>query len=60
MDYGASIVVDQLRALELRAPEAAAAMVYDRPIGLRLLYEDPVSGQEHYVEIGRASCRERV
>jgi quercetin dioxygenase-like cupin family protein len=44
-----AIVVDQLRSLELHAPGAAAAAVYDRPIGLRLLYEDPVSGQEHYV-----------
>jgi quercetin dioxygenase-like cupin family protein len=49
VDYGTAIVVDALRALELRAPGAAAAGVYDRPIGLRLLYEDPKSGEEHYL-----------
>jgi quercetin dioxygenase-like cupin family protein len=49
VDYGTAIVVDQLRALELREPGAAAAAVYDRPIGLRLLYEDPASGEEHYI-----------
>jgi hypothetical protein len=49
VDHEAPIIVDQLRSLELREPGVAAAMVYDRPIGLRLLYEDPASGQEHYV-----------
>jgi quercetin dioxygenase-like cupin family protein len=44
-----AIVVDHLRSLELHAPGAAAAAVYDRPIQLRLLYADPASGQEHYV-----------
>ena len=42
-------IVDRLGALELSQPGAAAAAVYDRPIALRLLYEDPVSGEEHYV-----------
>jgi quercetin dioxygenase-like cupin family protein len=49
VDHGTAIVVDQLRSLELREPGAAAAAVYDRPIGLHLLYEDPESGQEHYL-----------
>ena len=49
MKYGAATIFDQLRALELNQPGAAAAAVYDRPIGLRLLYEDPRSGEEHYL-----------
>jgi quercetin dioxygenase-like cupin family protein len=49
VDHGKAIVVDQLCSLELREPGAQAAAVYDRPIELRLLYEDPTSGQEHYV-----------
>ncbi len=36
-----------MRSLELREPDAAAATVYDQPIGLRLLYADPASGEEH-------------
>ncbi len=48
MRLGAATVVGDLRSLELRAPGAAAA-VYDRPIGLRLLHEDPASGEEHYL-----------
>ena len=42
-------VVDQLRALELVEPGAAAAAVYDAPVHLRQLYEDPASGAEHYL-----------
>ncbi len=42
-------IVDRLHSLELREPDAAAAAVYDRPIGLRLLYADSVSGEEHYL-----------
>jgi quercetin dioxygenase-like cupin family protein len=49
MNYGEAIVADCLTALEFREPTGAAAAVYDRPIGLHLLYEDPVSGAEHYV-----------
>jgi quercetin dioxygenase-like cupin family protein len=49
MHQTGAIIVDELRSLELREPGAAAAAVYDRPIGLRLLYEDPHSGEEHYV-----------
>ncbi len=46
---GAVTIVDHLRDADLAEPGAAAAAVYDRPITLRLLYEDPVSGEEHYV-----------
>ncbi len=48
-DYGPATIVEALRSLELHEPGAAAAAVYDRPIGLRLLYEDAVSGEEHYL-----------
>ena len=36
-------IVDQLQSLPLREPGADAAAVYDRPIALSLLYEDPAS-----------------
>jgi quercetin dioxygenase-like cupin family protein len=37
---------DDLSALQL---EERTIAVYDRPIWLRLLYEDPISGEEHYL-----------
>jgi quercetin dioxygenase-like cupin family protein len=46
MQLGRAIVVDDLRSVELTPSQLA---VYDQPIGLRLLYEDPHSGAEHYV-----------
>jgi quercetin dioxygenase-like cupin family protein len=49
MRYGLATIVDHLRSLELQEPEAAAAAIYDRPIALRLLYQDPASGEEHYL-----------
>ena len=49
MEYGRAVIVGELESLELKAPSPAAAAVYDQPIGLRLLYEDPGSGEEHYV-----------
>jgi quercetin dioxygenase-like cupin family protein len=49
MEYGAAIIVGELRSPELREPSPAAGAVYDQPIGLRLLYEDPGSGEEHYL-----------
>jgi len=39
-------IVDGLASLELRSAEQPA---YDRPFELRLLYEDPASGAEHYL-----------
>jgi quercetin dioxygenase-like cupin family protein len=51
MEYklGRAIIVDDLASLELRNAEPAAAAVYDREIGIRLLYEDKQSGEEHYL-----------
>jgi quercetin dioxygenase-like cupin family protein len=49
MRYGSATIVDHLRSLELQEPGAQAAAIYDQPIALRLLYQDPVSGEEHYV-----------
>jgi hypothetical protein len=49
MDYGNATIADGLTALDFRGPSGTAAAVYDRPIGLRVLYEDPASGEEHYV-----------
>jgi quercetin dioxygenase-like cupin family protein len=60
VDYGKAVIVDELRSLELNAPGDAAAAVYDRAIGLRLLYEDPVSGEEHYLIRYPAGVRGRV
>jgi quercetin dioxygenase-like cupin family protein len=47
--YGAATIVDNLRSLELQEPGPAAAAIYDQPIGLRLLSQDPASGEEHYL-----------
>jgi quercetin dioxygenase-like cupin family protein len=49
MEHDAATIIDDLASLELQEPGAAAAGVYDRPIGLRLLYEDRDSGEEHYL-----------
>jgi quercetin dioxygenase-like cupin family protein len=49
MALGDAVIIDQLGTLELSPPAAPAAAVYDRPIGLRLLHADPVSGEEHYL-----------
>ncbi|HLW17868.1 MAG TPA: cupin domain-containing protein [Actinomycetota bacterium] len=43
------IAIEDLPSLELQAPGAAAAAVYDRPIGLRVLNEDEQAGEEHYL-----------
>jgi quercetin dioxygenase-like cupin family protein len=60
MEYGKAVIVDELRSLELNAPGDAAAAIYDRAIGLRLLYEDPASGEEHYLIRYPAGVRGRV
>jgi quercetin dioxygenase-like cupin family protein len=49
VEYGAAVIVGDLASLELNQPSPAAAAVYDRPIGLRLLHEDPDGGEEHYL-----------
>jgi quercetin dioxygenase-like cupin family protein len=59
VNYGAATIVDQLESLELQPPGESAAAVYDRPIGLRLLYEDPASGEEHYLVRYPAGVRGR-
>jgi quercetin dioxygenase-like cupin family protein len=40
-----AVVLDSVRTLPL---ESSQPEIYDRPIGLRLLYRDPRSGAEHY------------
>jgi quercetin dioxygenase-like cupin family protein len=57
---GRAIIVDDLASLELRAAEADAAAVYDREIGIRLLYQDKQSGEEHYVVRYPAGLKARV
>jgi quercetin dioxygenase-like cupin family protein len=46
MRYGRAFIVDSLRSVEL---ERARPVVYDRDIGMLLLYQDPDSGEEHYL-----------
>jgi quercetin dioxygenase-like cupin family protein len=46
MDYGAAIIVDRLGSAETKPSQA---VIYDREFGVRLLYQDPVSGAEHYL-----------
>jgi quercetin dioxygenase-like cupin family protein len=46
MEYGRATIVDHLSSLELRP---SRSVIYDREIELRLLYEDPDSGAEHYL-----------
>jgi quercetin dioxygenase-like cupin family protein len=41
-----AILLDRLASLDLEQSQPA---IYDRPIGLRLLYQDPTSGAEHYL-----------
>jgi quercetin dioxygenase-like cupin family protein len=48
MAYGAAVIVGELASLELAEPSPAAAAVYDRPIALRLLHQEP-GGEEHYL-----------
>jgi quercetin dioxygenase-like cupin family protein len=43
---GGAVIADDLAGLELRE---TSQPVYDRPFQLRLLYEDPRSGAEHYL-----------
>jgi quercetin dioxygenase-like cupin family protein len=46
MDYGRAVIVDSLRSVVLGPSQS---VIYDREIGLRLLYQDPDSGTEHYL-----------
>ena len=45
-----------MQAIELDESQPA---IYDRPIGLRLLHQDPASGAEHYVVRYPAGLRAR-
>ena len=40
------MLLDQLSNVELNASQP---ITYDRPIGVRMLYQDSVSGAEHYL-----------
>jgi quercetin dioxygenase-like cupin family protein len=44
--YGDAIIVDALRSAETHPSQLP---IYDREIDVRLLYEDPRSGAEHYL-----------
>ncbi len=57
MDYGRAIKVDDLRSVELRP---SWSVIYDREIDLRLLYEDPASGAEHYLILYPAGLKTRL
>jgi quercetin dioxygenase-like cupin family protein len=46
MRFGEAIIVHDLRSIEM---ETSQPVIYDREIGVRLLYEDPRSGAEHYL-----------
>lgn len=46
MAHGHAIIFEDPSGLALDHSQPA---IYDRPIGLRLLYQDPASGAEHYV-----------
>ena len=46
MEYGHAVIVDGLGSTQL---DRAQPVIYDREIGLRLLYQDPDSGAEHYL-----------
>jgi quercetin dioxygenase-like cupin family protein len=46
MTHGRAIVVEGLKSAEFRE---TSQPVYDRPFKLRLLYQDPRSGAEHYL-----------
>jgi quercetin dioxygenase-like cupin family protein len=57
MEYGRAIILDSLRSVELGRSQP---VIYDREIGLRLLYQDPVSGAEHYLVRYPAGLKARV
>jgi quercetin dioxygenase-like cupin family protein len=55
--YGQAIVVDDLRSAELGRSQP---VIYDREIGLRLLYQDPDSAAEHYLVRYPAGLKARL
>jgi quercetin dioxygenase-like cupin family protein len=46
MHYGEATIVNRLDSVEM---DDSQPVIYDRSIGVRLLYEDPDSGAEHYL-----------
>ena len=46
MRYGEAIIFDHLDSVEM---DRSHPIIYDRAIDLRLLYEEPDSGAEHYL-----------
>ncbi len=46
MEFGEVTILDHLDAVEMGQSQP---VIYDRPIGMRLLYEDPDSGAEHFL-----------
>ena len=46
MVFGRATIVEDLGSLTL---ESGRPVIYDRDIGLRLLYQDPETGEEHYL-----------
>jgi quercetin dioxygenase-like cupin family protein len=51
-----AVLFDQLAGRDLGQSQP---VIYDRPIGLRLLYQDPRSGAEHYLVRYPAGLRAR-
>ena len=51
-----AVIVPDLARLELGASQP---VIYDRPVGLRLLYADPHTGAEHYLVRYPAGLRAR-
>jgi quercetin dioxygenase-like cupin family protein len=46
MEYGRAIIFDHLDSVPM---DRSRPVIYDRDIRIRLLYEDPGSGAEHYL-----------
>jgi quercetin dioxygenase-like cupin family protein len=46
MEFGKAIILDSLVSVEM---DLSQPVIYDQEIGVRLLYEDPDSGAEHYL-----------
>jgi quercetin dioxygenase-like cupin family protein len=57
MPFGRAVIVGGLGSVEL---EPSRSVIYDREIGLRLLYQDPDSAAEHYLIRYPAGLRTRL
>jgi quercetin dioxygenase-like cupin family protein len=55
--YGETVILDHLDSVEM---DASQQVVYDREIRLRLLYEDPESGAQHYLVRYPAGLKTRL